>query len=107
MITRNPCYTDPVANLTLSIADDLLKRARIRAIEEDTSVNEVVRTFLESYAAPATRIEYADPETAAKARQELVELSMRSTAGSGPGGRSWTREDLYDERLSRWDRRSS
>ena len=33
-VTHNPCYTDPVTNLTLAIDEDLLRRARIRAIEE-------------------------------------------------------------------------
>ena len=36
-----------MANLTLSIDDETLRRARIRAIELDTSVNAIVRTYLE------------------------------------------------------------
>lgn len=85
--TRIPCYTDPVANLTLSIDDELLRRARIRALEHDTSVNAVVREFLEDYAGTA------DAEVA---MTELVALAQRSAASSGPGGRTWTREELYD-----------
>jgi plasmid stability protein len=39
-----------MTNLTVSIDEEVLKRARIRAIEEGTSVNAVVRAHLESYA---------------------------------------------------------
>lgn len=79
-----------MANLTLTIDDDVLHRARLRALEQRTSVNALVRQFLESYAGTS------DAELAVK---ELLELAERSTASSGPEGRSWTREDLYEERL--------
>ena len=36
--------------LTIVVDDDILERARIRAIEENTSVNAVVRTYLATYA---------------------------------------------------------
>lgn len=76
-----------MANLTLSIDDDLLRRARIRALEHDTSVNAVVREFLEDYAGTA------DAELA---MTEFVALARQRSASSGPGGRTWTREELYD-----------
>jgi plasmid stability protein len=41
-----------MANLTIVVDDELLKRARIRAVEEGTSVNEVCRKAIESFAAP-------------------------------------------------------
>ena len=37
-------------NLTIVVDDDILKRARIRALEEDTSVNAVLRAYLTAYA---------------------------------------------------------
>ena len=37
-------------NLTVVVDEDTLKRARIRAIQENTSVNAVVREFLAAYA---------------------------------------------------------
>ena len=37
-------------NLTITVDDDVLRRARIRALEQGTSVNAVLREFLESYA---------------------------------------------------------
>ena len=83
-----------MSNLTLTIEEETLKRARIRALEQGTSVNAIVRGFLESYAG-------ADEER--RALQRFVEIAVGSDAGSGGRGRGWKREDLYEERL-RWPR---
>lgn len=80
------------ANLTLTVDEDLLRRARIRAVTEGTSINAVVREHLERYAG-------ASP--AARAIDALLSLSDATEAGSGPSGRSWTREELYDRGPSR------
>jgi len=77
-----------MANLTLSIEDQLLKRARMRALEEGTSVNAVVREHLARYAAG----DY-DAEDIVR---DIEALAERSTASSGPEGRTWTRESIYD-----------
>ena len=79
-----------MANLTLSIDDQLLRRARIRAIEHGTSVNALVRDYLERYASGSGQ---------RSARTQLLELSERFDAGSGAQGRRWTREELYDDRV--------
>ena len=63
-----------MANLTLAIDDDLLHRARVRAAQQGTSVNAVVRDLLVAYSA-ADRVEAA--------RRRLVALSVSSAAGSG------------------------
>ena len=39
-----------MANLTLAIDDNLLQAARVRAVKEGTSVNEVCRRAIENYA---------------------------------------------------------
>ena len=89
--THNPCYTDPVANLTLAIDDDLLRRARMRALEEGTSVNAVVRDYLNAY---------ANSETPRNGMDRFLGISRRHPdTGSRSGERSWTRSALYDERL--------
>ena len=73
------CNTDYVvhisvmANLTLAVDHDLLHRARVRAAEEGTSVNAVVRDLLSAYSA-ADRVDAA--------RRRLVALSISSAAGS-------------------------
>jgi len=79
-------------NLTITVGDEVLRRARIRALSQGTSVNAVLREFLESY---------AGSDVEAGARTRLAELARGSTASSGPGGRAWTREDLHADRLDR------
>ena len=79
---RNPCDTDPVANLTLAIENDLLKEARKLAIDRDTTVNQMVREFLES------AVRQSSDRTAA--RQRL--LSRRYPIGNI----TWTRDELYE-----------
>jgi hypothetical protein len=75
-----------MANLTLSIDDALLKRARLRALERDTSVNTLVREYLEDFAA-------APPPSAIAG---FLASTESIHAGSGHGGRDWTREQLYE-----------
>ncbi|MDR1441664.1 MAG: hypothetical protein LBJ02_04635 [Bifidobacteriaceae bacterium] len=77
-----------MANVTLAIDDGSLRRARIRAVMEGTSVNRVVRDFVERYADGG-----ADQEQAA---ENLIALAAQSGASSGAGGRTWTREQLYE-----------
>lgn len=70
------------------IDDDVLRRARIRALEEGTSVNAIVRGMITAYArgseAPNAAVIY------------LLEHARSSTASSGESGRTWSREDAYD-----------
>ena len=63
-----------MGNLTLAIDEDLLRRARVRAADQDTSVNAVVRELLVGYAA-------IDRTTSA--RRRLLALSVSSSSGSG------------------------
>ncbi len=76
-----------MANLTLTIDGELLKRARMRALERDTSVNALVRDYLERLAAQ---------ESTPDATRALLELAKQSDASSGSRGRNWTRDELYD-----------
>lgn len=78
-----------MANLTLAIDDDILRKARGRALEEGTSVNAVVRQYLEAYSGLRSEQE--------QAVTRFLELSR--TAPGGSAGRRWTREELYDDRL--------
>jgi hypothetical protein len=76
-----------MANLTITINDRLLKQARMRALEDGTSVNAVLRTYLERYAGVGDTGE---------ALAGFARLAGASTATSGPGGRTWTRDELHD-----------
>ena len=70
-----------MANLTLAVDDDLLHRARVRAAEQGTSVNAVVRDLLTAYSA-ADRV--------GATRRRLVALSISSASSTsvtvGVGG---------------------
>ena len=87
--TQDPCYTDPVSNLTLAIDDDLLRRARIRALEQGTSVNAVVREYLEIYAGTDRRRGVLGG---------LVDLAASTGSGGAGPKRAWTRDELYEGR---------
>lgn len=76
-----------MTNLTVTVDEDLLRRARIRALQHGTSVNALLREYLEAYA--------GEPELK-QAMDQFVELARESQAGSGSEGRTWSREDAYD-----------
>ncbi|MFT4028941.1 MAG: hypothetical protein QM675_03610 [Protaetiibacter sp.] len=82
-----------MANLTIAIDDEVLKRARLRALEQGTSVNALLRDYLSSYVGEDRNMQV---------RREIVESARRSRAGSGSEGRTWTRDDLYEERIGRF-----
>lgn len=86
-----------MANLTITVDEGTLKRARMRALEEDTSVNAVLREYLEEYA--GRRKEQLE------AGRRIVEDARRGGSGSGPKGRTWKREDAYEERLGRYPKK--
>lgn len=75
-----------MANLTITLDDEVLRRARLRALEQDVSVNALLRDYLEAYAAMGT--------TWSQATDEILRLSARSR--SGRGDRSWTRDELHE-----------
>jgi plasmid stability protein len=76
-----------MANVTISIDEETLRRARIRALERGTSVNALVREYLE-------RLVGDDAGMAAARR--FVARSERTASSSGGAGRRWRREDVYD-----------
>jgi hypothetical protein len=76
-----------MANLTVTVDERVLRRARIKAIERGTSVNALVSDYLERFA--------GSDETAAALRR-FLDLAEGAGATSGSRGRSWRRDDLYD-----------
>jgi Arc/MetJ family transcription regulator len=75
-----------MANLTITIDDELLKRARLRALERNTSVNALLREYLEAF---------AGEQAGTAARRRFVALARAAKSSSG-GGRSWSRDDLHE-----------
>jgi hypothetical protein len=78
-----------MANLTISVSEEVLKRARIRALGDNTSVNAVLNRYLEEYAR-----EDELRRQRASALKSLLELADQSRAGRG--GKTWTRDDLHE-----------
>ena len=74
-----------MANLTIVVDEEILKKARIRALEDGTSVNALIREYLESYAGKRQERE--------KAVQQVLELSNK--AKSRRGTKRWTRDELH------------
>ena len=75
-----------MANVTITLDDDLLRRARVRAAQTGTSVNAVLREFLESWVGKRSH--------RAAAVVSLLKRSERST--SARAGRRWTRDELHE-----------
>lgn len=77
-------------NLTLAIDDDVAERAREVARVQGVSLNELVRQYLARVAGPD--------------REELARryLAMdRHRDPNGTGERTWTRDEIYQDRLDR------
>jgi len=75
-----------MANLTITIDEELLRRARVRAAELGTSVNAVLREYMREWVG-------SDEERAA-AVASLIRRSRRSR--SSRGGRHWSRDELHE-----------
>ena len=72
-------------NLTITVDADVLRKARVRALQDDTSVNAFVRGCLEDYADAGDR--------AARAVAEVKRLM--GAAELHWGSSTWSREELY------------
>jgi hypothetical protein len=77
----------PMTNLTLTVDEDILRLARIKALEMGTSVNALVREYLK---------QLAGRSTAAEGVAEFLAATDGAGAGSGTEGRSWSRDELYE-----------
>jgi hypothetical protein len=85
-MTADPRAEGTRTNLTITVDQDVLRRARLRALSEDTSVNAFLRGCLERYA--------DEGDSAAKAV-----AGARALMDAGAlhwGSRTWSREDLYE-----------
>ena len=80
-------------NITLSIDEEIMKKVRKIAIDKNTTLTAMVRDYL-------TAVANTD---AGLKQQRIAELkdSIRRHARD-LGSRTWTRDDLYGERLDRY-----
>ncbi len=80
-------------NITLAIKDNALNAARRYAAEHSTTVNALVRTYLEQLSPDIT------PEQEAAAERMRQRSDARTSFMTG---RTRSREDLYDRRVLEW-----
>ena len=73
-------------NLTITVDAEALRRARLRALQNDTSVNALLRECLEVYA--------DEDERAAQAVAGVMRLMGAGELHWGSG--TWLREELYE-----------
>jgi len=78
-------------NITLSLDDDLVKEVRKIAVERDTTLTGLVRSYLQELAAE-------NAKSGRKRRElEALEESFKQFQFR-MGKRTWKREDLYERR---------
>ncbi|HEX2704704.1 MAG TPA: hypothetical protein VHM65_03025 [Candidatus Lustribacter sp.] len=75
-----------MANVTISVDEDTLRRARIRALERRESVNGYLAEMLRRY---------ADGGSQARVFRDLAAIADEAGAGRDGHGRAWTRDDLH------------
>jgi Ribbon-helix-helix protein, copG family len=88
-----------MSNVTLAIDDALLKEARIKALKEGTSVNEICRRAIEQYVG---RGEDDAERRVARLRASFAQALPRPP-GSPPAWQG--REAVYEERMQELERR--
>lgn len=76
-----------MANLTLSLDDELLQKAREAAVREHTSVNALVREYLKQYVNARER--------RLRALDALDEVAGRTESASSE---RWSRDSLHERR---------
>ena len=77
-----------MANLTLSLDDELLQKAREAALREHTSVNALVREYLKQYVSARDR-----RSSALDALDAVAERTESASRGR------WSRESLHDRKV--------
>jgi hypothetical protein len=83
----------PKTNLTIQLDEAVIRRARVVAAKRGTSVSGLVARELDRLVAQDARYE--------DARRRALELMATAKPR---GGRTWTRDDLYAERIGGHDR---
>ncbi len=73
-----------MSNLTVVVDDEVLLKARKRALDQGTSVNALLRAYLEHYVGQQNR---------AAAMKKFVQ---RATTLKGRSRATWTRDDLHE-----------
>jgi hypothetical protein len=80
-----------VKNITVSVPDDVYRRARVKAAERDSSVSRLVREFLTELAGGESDF----------ARRRRLQDEVLATVNRFQGGRRLTRDQVHSRRAVR------
>lgn len=75
-------------NITVSVDDEVYRRARVKAAERDTSVSAMVRDYLKEVAAGESEFE----------RLKRQERALRDSIKGFRASDGLSRDDIYDRR---------
>lgn len=89
-----------MANLTITVDEATLKRARIKAIERGESVNKILADRLREYAEDDT-----EEQRWQRDRERWRAVVAKYARDSGAW--KWNREELYEERFERYGKPSA
>lgn len=78
-------------NITVSVSDDIYRRARIRAAELDTSVSALVRDFLEQVTEKESEFE----------RRRRLQQEVLASIGQFRAGDRLSRDEAHERRAVR------
>ncbi len=104
-----------MSNLTISVDDQIIKRARVRAIQQGTSLSAKVREFLQHYVNESDdQLQTQREQATARLMQAIEAATGQTRAPSEPAepgaraarGRPTLREELYQGDFRARDRRA-
>ena len=88
-----------MSNLTISLDDHLIKQARVRAIQQGTSLSAKIREFIAAYASGTADRLSGDATTDLLRMIDDVRTEVRLNAsepGSPPSGPRSMRQEIYE-----------
>jgi plasmid stability protein len=88
-----------MSNLTLSVDEQLIKRARLRAIEQGTSLSAKVREFLQDYVSGSQQVlarERAEATVHLLAAMDATAALAAPAVPSARGQRRSLRDEIYE-----------
>jgi plasmid stability protein len=75
-----------MANLTITVEADILQKARLRALQQGTSVNALLRDYLRAFAGVEAERE--------RSVRHFVDLARRAKTKAPT--RRWTRDEIHE-----------
>lgn len=90
-----------MANLTLAIDDELLRSARVKAVQQGTSVNDICREAIERFASDGDGDDFLRElrAVAARGRRRAAAASARPEADEPRSARDALMDDALQQRL--------